>query len=283
MSIKLKAGGNGSVSLDVPAGLTADHTLTLPNGVGSANQVLKNGATAGELEYGQSLPSTNGNPHQVLKNSATAGELEYGLTLPSGNGSAGQFLRNTSTPGVLEFADVSTSPTAGQIIEQIEGICDGRQVTVGSGTYTLPTATYGQLINTTTYADLTGSDFSYTPPNGTNTVVYDLLWHTAYVATYAPLLHAKMFFDGTEVTIARTSYYVYYDTKAQMRIAFSLNNATQDIANAKIGTWNTAKNIKIQMRAYTSNYSGIMHKTYYFDGGASGQNSAPTLRITAIA
>jgi|TARA_R100000482_G_scaffold13602_1_gene4055 hypothetical protein len=55
MSIKLKGSTDGSVTLQAPADTSptgTDKTLTLPTGVGSANQVLKNGSTAGTLEYG---------------------------------------------------------------------------------------------------------------------------------------------------------------------------------------------------------------------------------------
>lgn len=92
MGVKLKGATSGSVSLDVPAAVSGgDVSLTLPNGVGSANQLLKNGSTAGELEYG--------------------------LTLPSGNGSAGQYLRNTGTPGALEFGDLSNTGKILQIVQ----------------------------------------------------------------------------------------------------------------------------------------------------------------------
>ena len=53
MGLKLNGATSGSVELDVPAAVSGgDVTLTLPNGVGSANQILKNSGTAGTLEYG---------------------------------------------------------------------------------------------------------------------------------------------------------------------------------------------------------------------------------------
>ena len=58
MSIKLKGATSGSVSLDVPAVVSGgDVSLTLPNGVGSAGQYLRNSGTAGTLEFG-SLPAS---------------------------------------------------------------------------------------------------------------------------------------------------------------------------------------------------------------------------------
>ena len=52
MPIKLNGATSGSVELGVPAVVSGgDVSLTLPTGVGSANQFLKNGSTAGTLEY----------------------------------------------------------------------------------------------------------------------------------------------------------------------------------------------------------------------------------------
>ena len=53
MPIKLNGETSGSVELDVPAAVSGgDITFTLPNGVGSAEQVLKNSGSAGALEFG---------------------------------------------------------------------------------------------------------------------------------------------------------------------------------------------------------------------------------------
>ena len=52
MSIKLTGATSGSIEIDVPAAVSGgDISLTLPNGVGSAGQVLKNSSSAGTLEF----------------------------------------------------------------------------------------------------------------------------------------------------------------------------------------------------------------------------------------
>ena len=59
MPIKLNGATSGSVELDVPAAVSGgDITFTLPNGVGSANQFLKNSGTAGTLEF-EALAASN--------------------------------------------------------------------------------------------------------------------------------------------------------------------------------------------------------------------------------
>ena len=52
MPIQLNGSTSGSVQVDVPATVSdGDVSLTLPNGVGSANQYLANGSTAGQLAF----------------------------------------------------------------------------------------------------------------------------------------------------------------------------------------------------------------------------------------
>ena len=60
MPIKLNGQTSGSVQLDVPAAVSGgDVSLTLPNGIGSANQFLKNGSTAGTLEFADAAALTS--------------------------------------------------------------------------------------------------------------------------------------------------------------------------------------------------------------------------------
>lgn len=64
MSIKLKGSTDGSVSLDAPADTSptgTDVSLTLPTSAGSANQFIKNGSTAGELEHSSMVEDSSGN------------------------------------------------------------------------------------------------------------------------------------------------------------------------------------------------------------------------------
>ena len=64
MTLKLNGSTDGSVSIDAPADTSptgSDITLTLPTTVGSANQFVKNGGTAGELEYSSMVEDSSGN------------------------------------------------------------------------------------------------------------------------------------------------------------------------------------------------------------------------------
>ena len=50
MALKLAGSSSGFVALDAPAS-AGSNTLVLPTSNGSAGQVLKNGSTAGTLEF----------------------------------------------------------------------------------------------------------------------------------------------------------------------------------------------------------------------------------------
>lgn len=233
MSIKLKGSTAGSVALDAPANTSpsgSDIALTLPIDAGSANQVLKNGSTAGQLEFGQ------------------------------------------------------PTPQPGQTIETIAGYCDGRQVTVGSGTYTIQAATIPQFL-TSSYADVDGSEIAYTPPSGTKVVIYEFQCHNGNDASAngAPLAHFRFYVDSTEVTIARQTLLAYFDDFLRMRVILSVGNASDDIANGKIGTWSSNKTLKIQAREYDGNNPAVLNRNYHWDGTGNTQNVTPTLSITAIA
>ena len=61
------------------------------------------------------------------------------------------------------LTDFFPAATSNNVTEIIHGNCDGRSITVGSGTYTLPNVTTYQNLSTS-YADIAGSSFTYTPP-----------------------------------------------------------------------------------------------------------------------
>ncbi len=102
MSIKLKGITDGSVTLKAPADTNptgTDKTLTLPTTTGSANQFVKNGGTAGELEFSSMVETSTG----VGISTASPG---YPLEV------AGQIETSGSNNAVL-FDGASSTPTIG--------------------------------------------------------------------------------------------------------------------------------------------------------------------------
>ena len=103
MSIKLKGSTDGSVTLQAPADTSptgTDKTLVLPTTTGSANQFVKNGGTAGELEYSSMVETSTG---IGIGTSAPVADLHVKDSSSSGqilvedvNGGRGYFIAQTS-------------------------------------------------------------------------------------------------------------------------------------------------------------------------------------------
>lgn len=171
----------------------------------------------------------------------------------------------------------------GQVIEKIAGVCDGSSVTGESGTYTLPNVTTQQDF-TATYADITGSTITYTPPTGTTCVIYGFSFSYYWQSVQHSIQHIKFFIDGVEVVHARHNRSADY---FESRYTFEWPIAIGGSPNANTGrqaTWATPKTLKMMARRYaTSSHGGAMHGTFYWDGVGSNQFSAPLLTITAIA
>jgi len=85
MALRLNGSNTGYVELDVPAD-AGSHTLILPDGGGTAHQVLKNSATAGTLEYGLALPTGNGTSGQYLQTDGLGGSSWQTIPTPTDTG-----------------------------------------------------------------------------------------------------------------------------------------------------------------------------------------------------
>ena len=87
------------------------------------------------------------------------------------------------------------------VIEQLVMLCDGQNYTVSSGTYISQNVTAKQEL-TTSYADVTGSTISYTPPTGTTCVVYEFSFAASFTDAFQ-ISHYKFFIDSDEVVYHR--------------------------------------------------------------------------------
>ena len=171
---------------------------------------------------------------------------------------------------------------AGEVIECLTGACDGRTIVGKSGTYTWPDVTAGQAPSTT-FVDITGSSISYTPPSEANHVKYDFNFHFSIGTAGSPFYHFKFIFDNTEVGHGRHTNYAIFEGRIPYTMVLSLNNSTENLSDGLIGTWNSAKTMKLQGRAWSTSFLGELHTTHYYNGGALNSLVLPTLTITAIA
>ena len=202
-----------------------------------------------------------------------SGSVGTGELSATGTKDATTFLRGDNT-----FATISTS----NILEILSSPCNGTQVTVPSGTYTMPDITSGQSL-TTSYADVTGSSINYTPPSGTTRVIYKFYSQLSYDGVNYNSAHCKFFLDGTEVTDARRNFYGYYLTGGVVfEYTINCNAGSANTAHGDITSWTSAKIMKLQAREYDSNNQGQFHILKLWDGSSSSDVVVPTLTITAL-
>ena len=179
--------------------------------------------------------------------------------------------------------------TSSNVLEIIHGVCDGRSITVGSGTYTLPNVTTHKSL-TTIYSDVTGSSFTYTPPADAKYVSYKFDFH--WDATYsAGISHWKLLVDGTEITKAYQQYSNNYSGnhghhhgafEATVYTVFDLTVSSDSAANAQFASWTSNKTIKVQAREYSSSYQAAAHYVEYSSTFGGLNYLPPQLTIIAL-
>jgi len=178
----------------------------------------------------------------------------------------------------------SSNYRPGEIIETLGGVCYGQTIIGTSGTYTWPNVTAKQD-QTASYASVTGSQISYTPPSGTKHVNYRFQYKFQPDATEHNIGHYYFAIDSVEVLHSRFST--------------SANNAYEDILNfdwvidiggsddtdvGSFATWASAKTLQMFGRNYDgSGNENDHHGTRYWHGTTGNQFNRPKLFITAIA
>jgi len=173
----------------------------------------------------------------------------------------------------------------GQVMEVVAGICDGETINVTSGSYTLQNVT-ADFSLTDSYQDLTGSVLTYTPPAGATRVIYEFNWQSKTPSTRT-LYHVKLMIAGTTVNLSKISIGdgssvtgVVQNYHTYRRIIPIGGTASTD--TGRQSSWASGKELKLQVRRYSSSYTATMHTTNHTDGGGSDSLVNPSLSITAI-
>ena len=181
-----------------------------------------------------------------------------------------------------------TNAPPGMVIEQFCSPCDGSAITVQSGTYTVQNVTTLQN-NSGTWEDLTGSTITYTPPTGTQTVIYEFSYQLSYEDTSASA-NSKLLLDDVEVVYARASYSGWatsYNEKGRVYFKWGFHiGGSADANSGRVASWTSGKTIKLQVRSYSTSHEYRFHEMQYWEGSAVDDAAAftmPVIGITALA
>lgn len=169
----------------------------------------------------------------------------------------------------------------GQVLEELVGICDGRSVTVSSGTYTLTDVT-ARHDTTNSWTTLPGTEISYKPPTGTTQVIYIFSMVTQSTNTHL-IAGLRFFIDNVEVknlpNIASTYEGGYHEPH---HIKFVIDIGSNDVANGKVGSWTTAKTLKIKVKGYSDHTTHTYHASFFENYWDMNDNSATTYIVKPI-
>ena len=174
----------------------------------------------------------------------------------------------------------------GSVIEQFMSPCNGSSITVQSGAYTVQNVTAKQEL-TTSFSELTGSTIDYTPPTGTQTIIYSFSFQSGWPDDHS-ISSLKLFLDNdagtlTEVVYARHSIGGQYsEQRTNFVWAFHIGGSDDDNTGRR-DTWTSARTIQLQVREQGSANERFAHATSYWDGGNNDEFSQPVIGITALA
>jgi hypothetical protein len=114
VTLRLNGSTSGYTEIDAPA-VAGSNTITLPTGAGSAYQVVRNGATAGSLEFadkivsGTAVTSTSGTSIDFTGIPSWVKRVTVMLNGVSTNGTSNYLLRVGTSSGVVSTGYTSTA------------------------------------------------------------------------------------------------------------------------------------------------------------------------------
>jgi hypothetical protein len=194
----------------------------------------------------------------------------------------------------------------GEIIEQFGGPCDGRSVTVVSGTQTLPNVTGKVFTNGTTLVE--GCKMNYTPPTGTKylRVEFTLSGEAIessgqFISYFYPAIS-----NGSTTTLIPQKYYSFIrgddDSTSSRRInihvvgTYTIDSNTTETDgtryDGKLNSWTTSRAIGFVANSHSGSYDFALFEDHNQDTAPASIADAfdardnfvePHITITAIA
>jgi hypothetical protein len=122
---------------------------------------------------------------------------------------------------------------------------------------------------TSSYADVAGSSYTYTPVYSSSRITYRFNFQVSAVDA-SGAAHFRAYVAGTEQTAWRCSIQMpSWDSRATIEFTYENGNTTP-------------KAFKLQAREYDAANETKLHETTYFDGAASAQSSGAVLTIIEV-
>ena len=203
----------------------------------------------------------------------------------------------TVSSNLIVTGQVTRAYNPGEVIEELNSICDGSTVVVQSGSYTMANIT-STLTGTLTHQVITGSTINYTPPPGTKRVYYRFLFHWSALQN-SGISHFRMQIDDVVVLPSRCTISGNYSDGSghnhacfptSVEYTIDCNTASNDASNGKFTSWTNPKELECTFMNYNHTgganllgYRCQLHINEWTDGSSSDSIMKPHLTIRAIA
>ena len=132
------------------------------------SKIRLHGSSSGHTEVAPAAAA--GNNTVTLPNSSGT------LLLTDGSAASLTQIPAANIVGVATGGFKKSGETSLQVLEQFYLLADGRSVSTSNGTVTTTNVTAQQAL-TDSFAEMTGSSLTYTPPTGTTEIIYLSLIH----------------------------------------------------------------------------------------------------------
>jgi len=177
------------------------------------------------------------------------------------------------------------APTSSNVLEQIAYYADGKIVTTGAGNFTAPNITAITGVTSASFIDSPGTNIDYAPPVGTTKVIYEAEILARYYddSHISPSWYVEL--DGTQITQTRRTELqqnTYEMVLHSVAVIYIDGGYSDDIANSKLSSWNSAKTIKTKICCHSGSYQFYVNGIHHYAGVASNLVTPPMIKVTAI-
>ena len=223
-----------------------------------------------------------------------------GTGTTSSTGSGALVLQNApSFTGDLNVSGkVTRTYNPGEIIEELNTVCNGRPVTVQSGTYT-PTAVTARQDSSQTHTEINGSNITYNKPAGAKRIYYKFAcqWNDAWAGAITAF-KIRVYHNGAwrDIYDSRHAHAAQYRSDANNHGAtwvineyvFECDASSESQHDGRFTSSKTSYTFDVTWRhhggAGSTAYNSVLHRLDFYDGNV-GNNPIhpPQLTIRAIA
>jgi hypothetical protein len=188
---------------------------------------------------------------------------------------------------------VTRAYNPGEIIEELNTVCNGRPVTVQSGTYT-PTNVTSSQTSSSTHTEVNGSNITYNKPAGAKRIYYKFACHWEDAGNGALTnFKIQVYHNGgwKDINLSRYLHSAQYvndgNNHGSMWVinefVFECDADTESQHDGRFTSSKTSYTFRVTWRHHGNGYNSILHHNDWWDGATTNILHTPQLTIRSIA